>query len=149
MGMLIASTPTNCVIPYRGNNIREKMVHELKYDDVNQLNQCIENEYDDFVRDAPPGWTRDGFLSNNVPITIAVRYGQNQAICREPHEEKEHWHRLHNYRNIRTLTVALATHLQQVDSCLLLAYLSLKFSSQMCPCKGVDGTTTSRNKSTR
>ena len=100
----------------RGEAHHEKPIHELRYVDVEKLNSRIEGNYKDFMESAPLEWTRDGFLSQNVPISIAVRYGQNQLIChrqdREREQEREHWDRLHDYSNIRTVTVALATHVK-------------------------------------
>ena len=82
----------------------EKPVHELMFVDVERLNSRIEGDYEDFVSSAPLEWTQDGFLSQNVPISIAVLYGQNQLIChcqdREREQERTHWNRLHDYSNI-------------------------------------------------
>jgi len=86
----------------------------MKFIDVQNLHEIIEGQYHDFVRDAPADWKDDSFLNDNVPITISVRYGQNQDICGQGTEEEEtyHWHRLHQYRHIRTMAIALATHIE-------------------------------------
>lgn len=99
---------------YRDQNVPGRGRHEMNYVHVHRLNQRINNYYDAFVADAPDGWDADGFLRDNVPISIAVRYGQNQEICRSTmlNEEAGHWDRLHHYENIRTMTVALATHIK-------------------------------------
>ncbi|KAG8220318.1 hypothetical protein J3R82DRAFT_3522 [Butyriboletus roseoflavus] len=97
-----------------GYTVHDKTVHELKFNDVRHLHEQIDDQYDAFVLDATEEWKADGFLNDNVPITISVRYGQNQDICGRDTEEEEgyHWHRLHNYRHIRTMAVALATHIE-------------------------------------
>jgi hypothetical protein len=99
---------------------REKTLHELRREDVETLHESIEAEWDEWVRRATssgiPGWSNDAFLLENVPITIVVRYGQNQQVCLENQEDRReegrHWQRLHQYANMRTMTFALATHIQ-------------------------------------
>ena len=50
----------------------EKPIHELRYVDVEKLNSGIKGDYEDFVESAPLEWTQDGFLSQNVLISLAV-----------------------------------------------------------------------------
>lgn len=82
------------------------------------LHDSIEDNWDEWVQEATTsmvdGWQDNTFLKENVPIAIAVRYGQNQPVCQGRHlfEEAEHWNRLHNYRYMRSMTFALATHIQ-------------------------------------
>ena len=56
----------------RGEVCHEKPIHELRYVDVEKLNSRIKGDYEDFVESAPLEWTQDGFLSQNVLISLAV-----------------------------------------------------------------------------
>lgn len=95
-----------------------RSVHEMRRTDVEELHEGIEERWDEWVQEATTsmvdGWQDSSFLKENVPITIAVRYGQNQPVCRHEYdmEEANHWQRLHNYRHMRSMTFALATHIQ-------------------------------------
>lgn len=91
----------------------------MRRPDVDALHEGITDHWDDWVQEATTsmidGWQDDQFLKDNVPIAIAVRYGQNQPVCREEDhlvEEARHWQRLHNYRHMRSMTFALATHIK-------------------------------------
>ncbi|KAI6038200.1 hypothetical protein EDC04DRAFT_2896706 [Pisolithus marmoratus] len=99
-----------------GHEAEEKIVHEMRLIDVQKLHRKIAQEYYRFVANAPDEWKECRFLEDNAPVTISVRYGQNQGICQrgDSEVEAEHWQRLHRYARVRTLTVALATHIQCV-----------------------------------
>ena len=86
---------------------QDTTVHEMKYHDVKNLHGYIEDLYHDCVWDAPEGWTDNGFLKENAPITVSVQYGQNWDICGWGTEEEEgsHWHWLHNYSHIQTMAI--------------------------------------------
>lgn len=108
------------IIYFRGTVGNDRVVHEMRRGDVDKLHESIRDDWDDWVTSATAsdvaGWNNSSFLLDNVPITIAVRYGQNQPICQhgvESHqEEAAHWHRLHSYHHMRQITFALATHVQ-------------------------------------
>ncbi|KAI5999940.1 hypothetical protein EDD15DRAFT_2362477 [Pisolithus albus] len=99
-----------------GHGLIDREIHELTYREVKDLHTRMVARYEDFASEAPEGWLGDGYLRDNVPITIAVRYGQNQEICRFDRidEEADHWNRLHRYKCVRTMDVALATHVKCV-----------------------------------
>lgn len=93
----------------------------MRRTDVEELHEGIEDHWDTWVQEATApmdndsDWKDNEFLKENVPITIAVRYGQNQPVCRDEEdmgEEANHWQRLHSYQNMRSMTFALATHIQ-------------------------------------
>lgn len=91
----------------------------MRRTDVQALHEGIEDHWEEWVQEATTieheAWQEDTFLKENVPITIAVRYGQNQPICREEEgemEEANHWQRLHNYHHMRSMTFALASNIQ-------------------------------------
>ena len=98
----------------------EKIVHEMRRADVQRLHDAIADEWDEWVNEAigsgVPGWTNNMFLAENVPIGIVVQYGQNQPVCRQDEEarreESDHWHRIHSYQNMRSMAMAIATHVQ-------------------------------------
>lgn len=91
----------------------------MTFQEVKDLHDLIQKEYDSFVTSAREEggdiW-QDTFLTENVPITISVRYGQNQSICQRGSidEEEEHWDRIHRYDGIRSMSMALATHIKWV-----------------------------------
>ncbi|KAI6102263.1 hypothetical protein F5141DRAFT_1135721 [Pisolithus sp. B1] len=99
-----------------GHGLTDREVHEMTLREVKTFHGLIVSQYASFIRNAPKEWLDDNYLRDNVPITIAVRYGQNQEVCRPDHfeEEADHWNRLHRYKHVRTVTVALATHIQCV-----------------------------------
>ncbi|KIN99500.1 hypothetical protein M404DRAFT_10368 [Pisolithus tinctorius Marx 270] len=99
-----------------GNEPKDKNIHEMTYRQVRNLSRRMREDFHDFMANVPDEWLEDRYMVDNVPITIALRYGQNQEICRDGQLEEEaaHWHRLHRYHHVRTMTVALATHIQCV-----------------------------------
>jgi hypothetical protein len=60
-------------------------------------------------------------LTYNVPISIAVRYGQNQPIVNRDslNQEATNWLRERNYSQVRHLAVAIATNIRSVIPFLL------------------------------
>lgn len=112
----------------------DRPVHEMRRSDVSELHRAIEDHWDDWVQTATTsgiaGWNECLFLKENVPIAISVRYGQNQPVCKltvgERNEEADHWHRIHDYTNMRAMTFALATHIQYVYNDTMITILTLK-----------------------
>ncbi|KAG0697258.1 hypothetical protein DFH29DRAFT_1022910 [Suillus ampliporus] len=87
----------------------------LRLQDVLELNRLIISEWDDFVANAPPAWTSDGWLQQHIPLSVACRYGQNQPIASTDqhalHVEARNWHHERDYSRIRYLSMAVATHI--------------------------------------
>jgi hypothetical protein len=70
------------------------------------------------VDGAPIGWKRDGFLENNSPVGVTIRYGQNQPLLVNGafDVERANWDNDRDYRHIRQFTFSLATHIRCVIS---------------------------------
>jgi hypothetical protein len=68
------------------------------------------------VDDAPIAWKQDGFLQNNFPVGVTIRYGQNQPIRVNGAFDVEgtNWDNDRNYKHIRQFTFSLATHIRCV-----------------------------------
>lgn len=81
---------------------------------MSALDKAIKSGYSDWVNDAPRSWKTDGFLSNNSPIIITSRYGQNARIAVPGHEDEEAaaWDKERNYSRIAYFTLALATSIE-------------------------------------
>ena len=98
--------------------IGDRPIHEMRRFDVSQLHKSIVDDWHDWVHPATTsgieGWDNNMFLKENVPLAISVRYGQNQCVCQNnsQQDEAEHWNRLHQYSRMRSMTIALATHIQ-------------------------------------
>ena len=112
--------PNYLLILSRGMGSNDRVVYKMRHEDVQVLYQAIDEDWDDWVSRAVEsdncGWNNSHFLLENVPIMIAVRYGQNQKICHgndmNLEQEATHWHHIHDYRHMRQITFALATHVQ-------------------------------------
>ena len=70
------------IIIYRAEYGREKRIHKLQLSNIRRLSEGLEEWFEDFVDDILDEWKNNGFLYENVLISIAVWYGQNQEICR-------------------------------------------------------------------
>jgi hypothetical protein len=86
----------------------------LNFECLNALHNHIVDGYGDWVKKAPSGWTKDGFLQKNKPIMITSRYGQNAAIALPGNQanEAEDWNSERDYSKIAYLTFALATSIE-------------------------------------
>ncbi|KAH7917232.1 hypothetical protein BV22DRAFT_1135578 [Leucogyrophana mollusca] len=89
---------------------------ELRGSDLRTLHQAIKERYEHWVRRAPPQWKEDGFLVHNVPISIAMRYGQNQQIAVKANfdAERNAFQQDRKYSCIKTISMALATHVSAI-----------------------------------
>ncbi|KAG9310706.1 hypothetical protein JVU11DRAFT_9302 [Chiua virens] len=72
--------------------------------------------WDAWVHDAPPSWKQDGFLTQNSPVALTVRYGQNQPVCHSNRpenlqQESNSWERDRDYAHIRTIAFSIAHHI--------------------------------------
>jgi hypothetical protein len=94
----------------------------LRLDDLKLLHQNIVSNWEAWVQESPPSWKADGWLQSHVPLSVACRYGQNQPIASSnPNArsvEERNWQVEREYSNIRYLSMAIATDLTCVSSCL-------------------------------
>lgn len=93
---------------------RSDQDHEFRLVDVNAFHTGIVDLYQAWVYNAPHEWKTDGFLENNIPISIAARYGQNQPLLLSDAvtAESNNWLQERNYTKIRYMTIAIATHIR-------------------------------------
>ncbi|KIL55667.1 hypothetical protein M378DRAFT_17747 [Amanita muscaria Koide BX008] len=82
---------------------------------MKQLDNRITSLYHDWVNDAPREYIEDNFFRTRVPIAITSRFGQNQRLAQSQEEEEEetsNWKRDRDYKRIRYITFAAATHIR-------------------------------------
>lgn len=76
------------------------------------------------MESAPPHWKDDLFIVNNSPLSLQIRYGQDERFG-QPHtlnEDAASWGLERNTHYCRTMWIALATHLWYRHSFLLHPY---------------------------
>ena len=88
----------------------------LRLEDLRKFNEAIKDGWQDWIRNAPPDYTEDGFFLSRTPISISSRYGQNQGIGVEANRftQKALWSKERDYSKIRYVSFALATHIRLV-----------------------------------
>ncbi|KAG1758543.1 hypothetical protein EDD22DRAFT_997786 [Suillus occidentalis] len=95
------------------SNIYSQATWDLRLTDLQDLNNTIASDWDDWVADAPRAWKLDGWLLSRAPVAITCRYGQNQPIATATDNthalEAKNWHAERAYANIRYVSVAIAT----------------------------------------
>lgn len=87
---------------------------ELHHTALKQLHTAFVTGWGPWVAASPASWRADGWLESHRPISVCCRYGQNQAVA-NPNtiaQDARAWGEERDYNNIRTLTMALATHLR-------------------------------------
>ncbi|KAF8119387.1 hypothetical protein EV363DRAFT_1199073, partial [Boletus edulis] len=90
---------------------------QLTLDDARQLHENILHRWAAWVNDAPRSWKEDGFLVDNSPVAITMRYGQNQPICSSQLDqnvvdrERTTWDHDHDLANIRLMSFSVAHHI--------------------------------------
>jgi hypothetical protein len=86
----------------------------LNFELLTQLDNLIVHGFQNWVDAAPDPWKVDRFLTNNSPIVVTSRYGQNAAIALEGNRRAEAaaWDRDRDYSKIAFLTVAIATSIK-------------------------------------
>ncbi|KAG9311945.1 hypothetical protein JVU11DRAFT_8206 [Chiua virens] len=91
----------------RGRNI------ELRLVDAQILQDDFLDHWDAWLEEAPDAWKRDGFLTNNSPVAITIRYGQNQEILLPnlASTERRNFHKDRDYSFIKSFTFSIATHI--------------------------------------
>jgi hypothetical protein len=86
---------------------------DLRLTDLQELNNTITSDWDEWVADAPRTWKLDGWLLSRAPVAITCRYGQNQPIATATDQahalESKNWHAERSYAHIRYVSVAIAT----------------------------------------
>ena len=85
---------------------------ELRLVDARNLHQDFLDVWETWVEGAPASWKRDGFLTDNTPVSITIRYGQNQEILLPnlASTERRNFHRDRDYTFIKSFTFSIATH---------------------------------------
>lgn len=91
-------------------------VYSLRLDDVRKLHEMMTLLYEVWLRNAPQGWFKDTFFTDSKPMAITSLFGQDQPIAVAGHEELEceNWEAERDYTQIRSISIALATHVSYV-----------------------------------
>ncbi|KAG1811023.1 hypothetical protein EV424DRAFT_1542652 [Suillus variegatus] len=96
-------------------NLYDQPTINLRLEDLKALHAYIVSDWDGWVRNAPASWKDDGWLQSRAPLSVACRYGQNQAIASlNPTArcvEAANWQAEREYSNIRYMSMAIATDL--------------------------------------
>jgi len=82
---------------------------------LKNLDRAIVEFYEEWIEDAPAQYTEDGFFPMRRPVAVTSRFGQNQKLADTEElrvEERGNWTRECDYKRIRFITIALATHLR-------------------------------------
>ncbi|KAI5995892.1 hypothetical protein EDD15DRAFT_2195367 [Pisolithus albus] len=89
----------------------------LRLPDLRRLHQGFRTSWHAWVAAAPHSWKQDTFLTQNSPVGITLRYGQNQPVMvtRSLDADRLNWDRDRNYSNIRQVSFSLATHISYLD----------------------------------
>ncbi|KAG1770782.1 hypothetical protein EV702DRAFT_1049233 [Suillus placidus] len=78
------------------SNIYSQASWDLHLTDLQQLNNTIASDWDQWVADAPRSWKQDGWLLSRTPVAVTCRYGQNQPIATVTDHahvmEAKNWH---------------------------------------------------------
>ncbi|KAM6489215.1 hypothetical protein JOM56_015385 [Amanita muscaria] len=87
----------------------------LNLNALQRLDDTIRDEYQNWVDEAPLFYLEDDFLTSRVPVAITSRFGQNQQLAEsraDRDQEVLNWAQDRDYKRIRYLTIALASHLR-------------------------------------
>ncbi|KAI6009799.1 hypothetical protein EDC04DRAFT_2610529 [Pisolithus marmoratus] len=89
----------------------------LRLTDLWCLHQGFLNHWHPWVAAAPQSWKVDGFLTQNAPVSITLRYGQNQPLLlgRNADLERHNWDRDRKYAHICQVSFSLATHISYLN----------------------------------
>jgi hypothetical protein len=82
------------------------------------LDTAIVNNYHAWVNDAPRNYIDDDFFQSRVPVAVTSRFGQNQQLSQtteETDQERYNWSCERDFRRIRYVTLALATHIRHIN----------------------------------
>lgn len=86
---------------------------ELSHRDLKLYSKTFRSEWPAWVEDAPDDWKDDSFITQNSPISLMIRYGQDDLIA-DPTtvaEDAASFDLERDTRFCRTMWVALATRL--------------------------------------
>lgn len=102
----------------------------LNLEDLKNLDNILIHGFSDWVNNAPENWKLDGFITQNSPVLVTSRYGQNAAIALEGNnaEEAAAWDRDRDYSKVAFLTVAIATSIKYIS---LVLHPPFPFSSDL------------------
>ena len=100
----------------RGRLEENRRVLELNLPELRELHRQVRECWPMWIERAPRPWKADGFLSNNSPVALTVRYGQNQPIYSASDERlcaavRESWEKDHDLSHIRSMSFSIAHHL--------------------------------------
>ena len=98
---------------------REESEILLDFDQFQEFNNILVDQYETIVDKAPVSWKDDGFLIDNVPVGITCWYGQDACVCVSRVAEAVAFEKEHCWEHVRSLDVALATDIRLVPSILL------------------------------
>lgn len=98
---------------------REELEILLDFDQFQEFNNILVDQYETIVDKAPVSWKDDGFLIDNVPVGITCRYGQDARVCVSRVAEVVTFEKEHCWEHVHSLDVALATDIRLVPSILL------------------------------
>lgn len=87
---------------------------DLRLDDVRALDEHFKHQWGEWIQHAPDSWKRDGYLTNNTPVAISMKYGQNQQVVRPDMTtiEARNWQRDRDYTHIKLFRFSIATHMK-------------------------------------
>ncbi|KAG6370252.1 hypothetical protein JVT61DRAFT_12196 [Boletus reticuloceps] len=90
---------------------------DLRLDDVRALDEHFKHQWEDWIEHAPDSWKRDRFLTNNTPVAISMKYGQNQQVVRPDMTtiEARNWKRDRDYAHIKLFRFSIATHVNHME----------------------------------
>lgn len=92
----------------------------LTLNDLKLLNTYIKSRWARFVSRAPEAWRTDGWMDNHSPISMFLRFGQNQNLGALDEDDRNHeameFEKTRDYTQIRFLSMALATQTMCVYS---------------------------------
>lgn len=86
----------------------------MHLDQFRRFHEGIRDLWDDWVNNVPESWKEDNFLTQNQPVGITLRYGQDQPIMHSEDLaiECRNWDEDRNYEYIRQFNFSCATHIR-------------------------------------
>lgn len=98
---------------------REEAEIRLDFDEFEEFNDILVNQYEAIVNEAPVSWKGDGFLIENVPVGITCRYGQDSNAGLSRAREAAEFEKERRWVHVRSMDIALATDIKLVSFILL------------------------------
>ena len=105
--------------PLQADNVLIREFHNgitLTHKQLVLFNQAIKTNYHGWIESLPDQYKVDGFFLECQPISITCCFGQNQPFAVNPHYHADQpaWSKERDYRKIRYVSVAIATHIWYV-----------------------------------